>query len=192
VSWAGRGGLAEMTCQLRLHPPNFSPPPLCSTINVSTGKVMLQIIVSFHVPTCCCFSVSVQLVPGLSLGSAKCERCGRAKTLLSCYQVAEENAIISRKSCASTVLILYFMYGIRHCHRMIQVELHGVAQVRRGGRVATSDTSMMFPGSFRPLQDTQTMSSEMCRFCFCFIKSFSSNLFVPQMSRALRPLFRAP
>jgi hypothetical protein len=112
--------------------------------------------------------------------------------LLSCCQVAEENVIVSSKSCASTVWILYFMCGISHCHHMIQVELHGVAQVRRGGRVVTSDTSMMFPGSFRPLQDTQTMSSEMCRFCFCFIKSFSLNLFLPQMPRALRPLFRAP
>jgi hypothetical protein len=189
--WAGRGGLAETTCRLQTSRLLSSTALLCSTINVSTGKVMLQIIASFHVPTCSCLSVgtvSAGPVPGFS----KCERCGSAKTLLSCCQVAEENAIVSSGSCVSTILILYFMYGIRHCHRMILGELHDVAQVRRGDRVVTSDTSMMFPGSFLPSQDTQTMSSEMCRSCFCFFKSFSSNLFLPQMTRALRPLFRAP
>jgi hypothetical protein len=58
---------------------------------------------------------------------------------------------------------------------MIQGELHDVTQVRRGGRVLTSDSSMKFPGSFLPLQDTQTMSSEVCRSCFCFFNSFSNS-----------------
>ena len=74
------------------------------------------------------------------------------------------------------------MYGISHCHRMIQVELHGVAQVRRGGRVVTSDTSMVFPGSFRPCKIHKT-----CHLRCADFVSASSNPF-PRTSSSLKCL----